>query len=265
MSESTSLADQSLRLARRLEYPKLRIDYYLRAFDQLAARAAARAGEPLPSESILALNHVLYEEEGFIGDADGTEDPRNCFLNEMLERREGAPSTLAMVYLETGRRMGLPLEGVDVPGEHWVKWPIDGKVMVIDPTSHGAVLSPSVILRRLEHRFGNLFTAASLLKFALKTLPDGQYAPRLLRELRQAYRHHQRWGKLLTVVDELLVHAPRDPELWKERSEIHHHLECPQAALRDYRRYLRLAPQRGESEQTRHQLARLEHAVDFLH
>jgi len=265
MPQVLNIADQALRLAQRLAYPNLQIEHYLQTLDQLAARATALTNRPMPSQNIRALNRVLFEEEGFIRNISHEEEIRHCFLNETLDRKTGSPATLALIYLETARRMGLPLQGVDVPGEYWVKWPIDNKVMLIDPAHGGATLSSEILLRRMEHRFGGMFSAASLLKFSLKTLPDEQYNLLLLKELRYIYRSHKHWSKLLRVIDELLVYAPRDAQLWEERSEVHRNLECPKAALRDYQRFLRLAPARQENEQVRYQLDNLEHIVRHLH
>jgi regulator of sirC expression with transglutaminase-like and TPR domain len=76
------------------------------------------SGAPAPI-LIATLNAYLYEELGFSGNRDHYDDPRNSFLNEVLDRRLGIPISLAVVYLEIGRRAGLRLEGVNFPGISW--------------------------------------------------------------------------------------------------------------------------------------------------
>lgn len=114
-----SLAEAALVIARD-EYPALDVDAYLRRLDELAARV--RAGlPPTPGleEMIVTLNHFLFVEQGFAGDTDNFYDPRNSFLNEVLDRRRGIPITLSILYLEIGTRLGLELEGISFPATSW--------------------------------------------------------------------------------------------------------------------------------------------------
>jgi len=95
------------------EYPNLDIDTYCARIEDLARRVKRLVPDlGDPSESIAALNRVLFEEEGFRGNAEDYYDPRNSFLNEVLDRKLGIPITLAVVYMEVARRVGFPLVGV---------------------------------------------------------------------------------------------------------------------------------------------------------
>ncbi|GEM_PF-5015399 len=285
MTRPGGIAHTALQLAHQLEYPSLDIDHYLQELQNLADRARQRVADPfgklrtppLPSASILALNHVLYEEEGFVSEVHGqtSNDARHYFLNEVLERREGAPLLLAQVYLEVGRRMGLPLAGAAMPfgklrtppnGSFLVAWPVEGKTMLIDPANQGNVLSPRALLQRLEAGGNDIFTMAPLLKFSIKNIDETQYSHLLLQALRAHYHHAQRWKKLLLVLNELLIIQPRNAELWHQRSETHTRLECPQAALRDYQRALRCLPRQEQiAENYQRRLLGLQAAAHALH
>src|SRR5919204_591812 len=81
--------------------------------ESLRARIAAEAA---PERQVAALNALLFGEEGFRGNTASYYDPRNSYLNEVLDRRLGIPITLSLVYVEVGRRAGLPLSGVGFPG-----------------------------------------------------------------------------------------------------------------------------------------------------
>jgi regulator of sirC expression with transglutaminase-like and TPR domain len=105
----------------RLEYPALEVKPYIAKVDALAARVAARsaeladAAEPDDSDVIGALNEVLFEEEGLRGNTDDYYDPRNSFVNDVLDRKLGIPITLALIYMEVARRVGFPLFGIGMP------------------------------------------------------------------------------------------------------------------------------------------------------
>src|SRR5713101_1105370 len=103
------------------EYAALDADTYLAQLDALAQTLRERLGaEAVPERQIAMLNALLFGEEGFRGNAAHYSDPRNSYLNEVLERRLGIPITLALVYMEVGRRAQLPLSGVGFPAHFLV-------------------------------------------------------------------------------------------------------------------------------------------------
>src|SRR4051794_36628958 len=100
-----------------LEYPDLDVDAYLDRLAGLADEARARlAGRSESDEVVRVLADLLHREHGFAGNSDAYYDPRNSYLNDVLDRRLGIPITLSVLYLDIGRRLGLPLEGVGMPG-----------------------------------------------------------------------------------------------------------------------------------------------------
>src|SRR6476620_642591 len=108
--EAIDLAEAALLIA-RTEYPDLDIATELGRVDQLAERFCPPK-HSTPSSNIQALNELLFEEQKFTGNDEEYDDPRNSYLNDVLDRRKGIPITLALVYTEVGRRHGLPLHGV---------------------------------------------------------------------------------------------------------------------------------------------------------
>ena len=110
------------------------------SLDLLAERVGDRlSGETAPAIVLQELCRVLFREEGFRGNADAYYDPRNSFLNDVLDRRLGIPITLGIVVLEVGRRAGLPLSGINFPGHFLVRY--DGEVarLLVDPFDGGRV------------------------------------------------------------------------------------------------------------------------------
>ena len=72
-------------------------------------------------EAIESINYQLFEIEGFRGNQEDYYDPRNSFLNDVIDRKTGIPITLSVLYMEVGRRIGLRVEGVGMPGHFIVK------------------------------------------------------------------------------------------------------------------------------------------------
>src|SRR5437867_3405967 len=111
------------------EYPALDIQRYLREIDAMASAIRSEVDfsvEIRTIETIEKLNRFLFQTRGFRGNTEDYYDPRNSYLNEVLERRLGIPITLSLVFMEVGKRLGLRLEGVGMPGHFIVKCPHDG-------------------------------------------------------------------------------------------------------------------------------------------
>ena len=123
------------------EYPELDVARETSVLDSLAAGAARRlSGQQDPLSSINELNDYLFDEVGFRGNEDEYYDPRNSYLNEVLARRLGIPIPLSLVYIETGRRLGVPLLGVGMPGHFMVRHAgVDD--LFVDPFRGGILLT----------------------------------------------------------------------------------------------------------------------------
>jgi regulator of sirC expression with transglutaminase-like and TPR domain len=120
--------------------PKLDIDAYRQRLDELAAAC----DEPVVAEVV----RRLFAEEGFRGNDEDYYDPRNSYLDQVLDRRIGIPITLAVVFLEVGRRLGIPLAGVSMPGHFLVRL-LGEPPVILDPFAGGRMLSYS----ECEERF----------------------------------------------------------------------------------------------------------------
>ncbi len=234
------LAEAVLLLSQK-EYPELDIPHYLRRLDALAAHAR----ELLPAdagqlERVAVLNRILFDEEGFRGNAQDYYDPRNSFLNEVLDRKCGIPISLSIIYLAVGQRLGLNLEGVSFPGHFLVKLATGSSMVVLDPFVRGQVVSEAELILLLQTVHGGeppLFTA-DLLATASKI----DILVRVLRNLKGIYLHQQDFDRALYVANCILLLAPDNAEALRDRGRIYERLECFRAALQDFRRYLELDP-----------------------
>ena len=119
LTAAASLAEGALLIARD-EYPDLDVLHYLQRLDAMASAIKQQlAPSADPVEVIEAINHSLFAELGFAGNIEKYDDPRNSFLNDVLDRRLGIPITLSVIYIEIGERLGLALRGVSFPAISW--------------------------------------------------------------------------------------------------------------------------------------------------
>lgn len=240
--DEVNLGEAALLLA-CLEYPTLEIEHYLTRFDVLAAQVQqhieADADTP---ERILALNQFLFHEQGFAPNLENFYDPRNSFLNDVLERKTGIPITLSIVYIEVARRIGLPIVGVSFPGHFLVKVPLEKGDIVLDPFAGGRPMTESALLERLKPIYGDLAPAAISLEPFLVPAQKKEILVRMLRNLKTIYLHKRIFDKALCVLNDILAIIPAVPQELRDRGQVYEQLECFRAASEDYERYLELQP-----------------------
>ena len=264
--ERYSLAEACLLLAEDA-YPGLDIQHYLAEIERMAARLRGRVKEVDPEEKVMALNQFLFDELGFTGNADDYYDPRNSYLNEVLERRVGIPISLAIVYMEIGRKIGLPLGGVSFPGHFLVRLGLRGKTLVLDPFSGGAPLSEQdlrKLLRRVIAGSGRAGlrsaedVAAQLpLDQFLEPAGHRQILARMLRNLKNIYREKDEPERLLEVINRMIVVAPDAASELRDRGLVYHRLEAFRAALRDLNDYLEQSPDAADADDIRARVVEL--------
>lgn len=260
-SDDFDLAEAALTLA-LAEYPELDIGACLARLDELADRLRPRLPESA-LERIAALSRFLFEEQGFAGNRSDYYDPRNSFLNEVLERRVGIPITLSVLYMEVGRRVGLPLAGVSFPGHFLVKCPISEGTVVIDPFAGGASVSLAELRERLRLALGEPPTAERIAA-ALEASTKRDILVRMLRNLKAIYLDCRQHPAALSAIDRILVLAPDTPAELRDRGFVYQALECHRAALADFQRYLELDPDADDGEAVRERIVELAPAVARL-
>lgn len=263
LSPDPDLAIAALMIA-RVEYPKLDAGPYLDQLDALGREARLRvaaapivAGEAPPRVDpdrharVVALNDYLFKELGFVGNEMQYEDPRNSFLNEVLDRRTGIPITLALLYMEVARRAGLSVEGINFPGHFLLRCPARrglpySEDLIIDAFHGGALLSEDAcreLLRRHAGGDGGDDTGdgpvfePSLLRHATKP----QILARMLLNLKRVYVRMHSFPQARDVTELLLAVDPSALNELRDRGLLAYHLKDFPAALRDLQQYLRLS------------------------
>jgi regulator of sirC expression with transglutaminase-like and TPR domain len=253
------LAQAALLIA-QVEHPALKVETYLDALGELAARSRARrAGDPL--HRLHRLREFLFEEEGFRGNVDDYFDPRNSCLNDVLDRRLGIPITLSVVLMEVGRRVGVELEGIGLPGHFVVSATIAGDRILLDPFHGGAMLTQEsaadVVARALGRR-------VTLKNEHFVAVTKRQLLVRMLNNLKAVYCKREAWAKALDVIDRLLVVDPDAIGDVRDRGTVLVHLGECRRGLADWERYLTTCPQASDAESVRQRLRRVRQALASL-
>lgn len=252
-----ALAEATLLIAKE-EYPDLDVAAYLARLDAMGREVRGLAGSPDPHRLIPVLNEYLFQRLGFHGNSENYYDPRNSFLNEVLDRRTGIPITLSMVYLEVGRRVGLPVHGVGMPGHFLVKYADQGEEIVIDPFSGGGILSDEDCQRILDRIYnGKLCFSRAM----LSVVGTRQILTRMLTNLKVIYFNNQEYGKAVSIVERLLILHPQAASEIRDRGLLCCQLKRYSEASADLERYLRLAPTAEDNEVIRGHLRSLRERV----
>ena len=242
-------------------YPELDVERYLGEIERMALALRGTLGKAdapgdSPEERVMALNRFLFAELGYRGNAEEYYDPRNSYLNEVMDRRIGIPITLAVLYMALGRRIGLPLQGVSFPGHFLVRLRLRGGMLVLDPFDGGTPLAESDLRRRLQRvvpkGVADGATVAELpLEQFLEPATPRQIVARVLRNLKGIYRDADQPERLLEVLNRMRVVAPESSAELRDRGLVYQRLECYRAALQDLSGYLEREPQAADFEEVR--------------
>lgn len=238
-------------------YPALDVEGYVGELERHAGRLRARLGVDIaPEEKVVALNEFLFDDLGYSGNTRDYYDPRNSYLNEVIDRRTGIPITLAVLYMEIGRRIGLPVEGVSFPGHFLVRLQVRGGTLVLDPFSGGMPQSGEELRERLKRVIppgatGKVPVEQLPLDSFLEPAGKRQILARLLRNLKGIYRDRNQPERLLEVLNRMIVVAPNSSADLRDRGLVYRQLECWGPALRDLTEYLAREPAAPDAEETR--------------
>jgi regulator of sirC expression with transglutaminase-like and TPR domain len=259
--EQFSLAEACLLIAED-QYPGLDIAACVAKLDAIAVTVRGRLAADAPAEQkVAALNAHLFGELGFRGNAAVYYDPRNSYLNEVLERRTGIPITLSIVYLEIGRRLGLRVQGVSFPGHFLVKLPLQRGALVLDPFSGGEPCSATELRTRLDQALPG---KPDLEPYLAPATPR-EIVARVLRNLKGIYLESAQPERALAVMHRLLLVVPESAEELRDRGLVYAALDCFRPALADLQSYLRRSPDAPDGADIHARVAELRMAATRLH
>jgi regulator of sirC expression with transglutaminase-like and TPR domain len=250
-----SLARAALLVGKEEEPRAFEVERCLARLDVMGEEARARIERGAGSR-VESLNRYLFDEQGFTGNVSDYYDPRNSMLHRVLERRLGIPITLSVLYVEVGRRAGLRVEGVGLPGHFVVRaFESEGaEGTLVDPFNR-KVTDEDECRQRLDGIYDG----------ALKLGPEHLRAAgvrvilaRILGNLKAVYVQAQLFRRALAAVERILLVTPNDIEERRDRGMLLAQLNRMSDAIADTQTYLNLAPDAPDADSVREQLKKMQ-------
>jgi len=230
--------DMAALLLARTAYPGLDLSAQLARLDALAARAGCDPAQS-PYTNIASLNRLLFEVENFAGNEAEYDDPRNSYLNDVLDRKIGIPITLSLIYQEVARRCGLPIVGVGFPGHFLSKYLTASGEILLDPYHRGARVSIQDCEEKLKAQFGE---EAEFRPSYLAATTTKQTLTRMLNNLKGSFFRRKDFAKVLMMIEMALAVDPSSRQEIHDRAMIYFLLRRYAKSMNDLRAYLSLSP-----------------------
>ena len=222
------------------EYPEIEIPAYLRKLDKYAAGAEVLIGvDRSPVNMIEGLNEILFVQEGLRGNTEDYYDPRNSFLNEVLDRKLGIPISLSVIYMEVARRISFRINGVGFPGHFLVKHSTGDRDIILDPFNHGRILTLNECQELLDKVHNSSVTMNPSL---LQPMGKRSIITRMLFNLKGIYTQKEQYQRALAVIDKILLLNPLTPSELRDRGLIYMQTSLFAKALADLEWYLANVP-----------------------
>jgi regulator of sirC expression with transglutaminase-like and TPR domain len=270
-TREVALPEPAMNLARagllfaQAEYPQLDCEWYLGQLDFIARDISARSNPDSDLATRLAvMNEYLFGDLGYAGNMDNYYDPRNSYLNEVIDRRIGLPITLSIVFLELAQRVGLRARGISFPGHFLVAVSEGNGDIIVDAFDGGVCLPRATFIERLQER-AEANTSLAALESALAPASKTDILLRQLRNLKAVYVEQGEADKSLTVANHMLMINPDlVPELL-ERAALYNSLGYSRGAVMDYERALLQIPDGELHTEIRERMVRAKEHAQHLH
>ncbi|MDE0736227.1 MAG: trypsin-like peptidase domain-containing protein, partial [Pirellulaceae bacterium] len=176
---TTDLLQAALLIA-VLDEEEIDTQAYVKLIERMANDIlAAIKKDASQADKLAALDKYLFQDNGFHGSRFDYYHRANSYLNRVIDDREGLPITLSVLYMELGRRLGLKIEGVGLPGHFIVRHVNqDGKGQLIDVFNEGKRLTREDAIKLAAEHSNQPFQDAYL-----APVPSRQILIRMLNNL----------------------------------------------------------------------------------
>jgi regulator of sirC expression with transglutaminase-like and TPR domain len=220
-------------------YPGLEIEAYLEKIQRFADRARSRFKAGANVQSILGqINWVLFVEEEFRGNREEYDDPRNSYLNEVLDRGLGIPITLSLVYRAVAEQLGLAMAGVNLPLHFMLRVDDSGQPWFVDPFHGGAVYDR----RGCEEKLSEIAEReVTLPDAAIESCSNRVLISRMLRNLKVIYGRTGEIASLLPIQRRLTALNRHEPAELRDLGVLCVQADCLSEAIDPLEAYLVLA------------------------
>ena len=238
-----NLIEKSLKLAQILEYPDLNISKYVEKINEIGNSLKLKIDDVKNSTYLISmLNEHIFEKYEFQGDDEDYYDPRNNFLNAVIDKKTGIPITLSIIYSEVAKYIDLDLRIVGFPGHVVVKYEEE---MIMDPFYRGRLLTINDLEEILYRNFGD---GVEFIPEYLNTATTDQILTRLLRNLKNAYTQSYAYDKAMRCTDMILGIRPESSEEIRDKGILEERLLHYDEALPLLNKYLELEPEAEDAD-----------------
>ena len=266
-ADEVPLARSALLIAQD-EYQTIDIDEYEKQIQsiaetlekQLRDKGTAHSPNQVPS----IVNNLLYRELGFRGNDSAYYDPRNLYLNNVLDDRMGIPVTLAIIYTEICQRAGLDVRPVGLPGHLICRYQPDGtsndhEALLLDVFNHGRILTASDCQTLVRNIFGS---EAPFHNHFLTTMTPRQVIQRLLHNLKVGYLRLGDEERAARIIDLTLSLFPWDLDEIRDRGMLRDRLGEVSFALEDLESYVSFRPGARDAQTVAETIRSLRHHAE---
>lgn len=241
------LVRASLNISQYVRYPELDIELYISKMNNMVNDIKSRVSPGSCSHDIVhTINGYLFDELGFSGNRSEYYDPKNSFLNDVIDTRQGIPISMSIIYSHLANSAGLDLKGVCFPGHFMVRYADTEEEIIVDPYNGGKIVTRDDCQSILD----NLFDGKIVLEDRfLEVADNSQILKRVVNNLKNIYISGKDYENALKTVDLLLILDPGDVVQLRDRALICINLECYSQSLEDLENYFsRISPDTGDDE-----------------
>lgn len=231
--------DTASLLIAKEEYPELNVGDYLDRLNSMSEEIKSRlSADYSPSEAIETMNDYLFIKQGFSGNQENYYDPKNSYLSDVLDRKTGIPITLSIIYMEIGRRLGLQLHGLGMPGHLIIGYRFEDELKLLDPFNAGA----SLTMQQCQERVKAMTNGGPFRSEFLRPMENRQIIWRMLNNLKGIYVRASDFKKAVSIIDRMMLITPKSPTLMRDRGVIKYRMESLTGAVDDLEQYLKISP-----------------------
>jgi regulator of sirC expression with transglutaminase-like and TPR domain len=232
-----NLVEKCLKFSQILEYPDLDIEKYIEKITKIGMSLKESVSDVKnPTYLISMLNEHLFENLGYSGDDDDYYNPKNNFLNEVIDKKTGLPITISILYAEIAKFIGLDLKIVGFPSHILVKY---NEEMILDPFYDGRLLDIDDLQEILDTNYGG---EIEFKPEFLDEITSEQILVRLTRNLKNSYVQSFVYDKALRCVNMVLAIEPESPDDIRDKGILEERLLNYDNALKYLNKYLEINP-----------------------
>lgn len=222
------------------EYPYLDVEAYINKLIKISYEIElSLPTSRYPLQIVKAINNHLYKKLGFIGNTENYYDPKNSFLNQVIDRRLGIPISLAVIYLDIAKRLNFPMVGIGMPGHFLIRPNFEDVGFFIDIFNQGEILFPQDCEAKLQQLY---LQPVKLKPEFLNPISNRKILIRMLTNLKQIYLHYRDFNRAISTINGILILVPDNPYELRNRGLIYYELDRWQESTQDLEYYLAILP-----------------------